>query len=71
MSGSERETWTPEMDSTLVDAFFHQHNEGNKVGGTFTSKAYDNIQKELQEKFQRPFQKDKVKNRWKQVKKKL
>lgn len=52
MSGSERETWTAEMDSTLVDAFFHQHNEGNKVGGTFTSKAYDNIQKELQEKFQ-------------------
>ncbi|KAI9126321.1 hypothetical protein K1719_002742 [Acacia pycnantha] len=68
-SETKRETWTQEMDDALVDAFLHQQNDGNRVSGTFTSKAYDTIIKELQEKFGRPFEKEKVKSRWKLVKK--
>lgn len=71
MSTSERETWTQEMDDALVDAFLHQLNEGNKVNGTFSSKAYVSIIKELQDKFQRPLHKDKVQNRWKALKKRF
>ena len=68
MSKLERETWTPDMDNALVDAFLNQQNLGNKVGGSFTSKAYEAITKELQEKFERPFSKEKVKGRWKLIK---
>lgn len=64
----KKETWTAEMDTVLIDAFLHQLNEGNKVRGVYTSTAYANITKELGEKFQRPFQKDKVKSRWKVIK---
>ena len=35
------------MDDVLIDAFAYQNNIGNRVGGTFTSKAYDYILKEL------------------------
>ncbi|XP_058755036.1 uncharacterized protein LOC131628181 isoform X2 [Vicia villosa] len=69
MSNSEREIWTTEMDNALIDAFVHQVNEGNKVNGTYTSKAYSNITNEMAEKFRRSFQKEKVKGRWKLVKK--
>ncbi|KAI9108531.1 hypothetical protein K1719_020415 [Acacia pycnantha] len=70
-SETKRETWTQEMDDALVDAFLHQQNDGNRVSGTFTSKAYDTIIKELQQKFGRPFEKEKVKSRWKLVKKRF
>ena len=43
MAKSERETWTQEMDNALIDAFLNQQNLGNKVGGTFTTKAYEAI----------------------------
>lgn len=69
MSKPERETWTQEMDNALIDAFLNQLNVGNKVGGSFTSKAYEAITHELQEKFERPFAKEKVKSRWKLIKK--
>ncbi|KEH23715.1 uncharacterized protein [Medicago truncatula] len=68
MSTSKRETWTTEMNNALIDAFVHQVSAGNKQGGTFTSIAYTNITKEMSEKFQRPFDKEKVKDRWKLVK---
>ena len=60
-----------EMDDALIDAFLHQQNDGNRVGGTFISKAYDTIIKELGEKFGCPFGKEKVKSRWKLVKKRF
>lgn len=56
------------MNNALIDAFVHQVSAGNKLGGTFTSIAYTNITKEMSEKFQRPFDKEKVKDRWKLVK---
>ncbi|KAF7840319.1 Myb/SANT-like DNA-binding domain protein [Senna tora] len=65
---SGRETWSPEMDEALVDAFFHQHNMGNKNNGNFTTTTYDNITKELEAKFDRVFEKEKVKTRWKNLK---
>ena len=56
------------MDDTLIDAFYAQHVEGNRVDGTFTTKAYDNIVIELQNKIGAVIDKDKVKNRMKSLK---
>ncbi|KAL0002422.1 hypothetical protein SO802_016203 [Lithocarpus litseifolius] len=49
------------MDDALVDAFLHQVIIGGRVNGTFTSKAYDDIVKELVEKFHMEINKDKSK----------
>ena len=61
-------SWTYQMDEALVDAFLHQQNSGNRVNGTFTPKAYDNIMKELKERLGMQIEKDKIKNRWKTMK---
>ena len=42
--------------------FLHQMAIGGRVNGTFISKAYDNIEKELDENFHMENNKDKVKN---------
>ncbi|KAK6932187.1 Myb/SANT-like domain [Dillenia turbinata] len=62
-------TWTHAMDDALVDAFMHQYDMGNKMNGTFITKAYENIVKELIEKFGEWLNKEKVRNRWKTIKK--
>ena len=49
--------------------FLHQVIIGGRVNGTFTSKTYDDIVKELVEKFHMENNKDKVKNRQKTLKK--
>ncbi|XVF23429.1 hypothetical protein REPUB_Repub13aG0037400 [Reevesia pubescens] len=59
------------MDDALVDAFLHQHNMGNRVNGTFTKHAYDNIVIDLKEQFGRDIEKEKVKNHWKTLKTKF
>ncbi|GLU06097.1 hypothetical protein SLE2022_231580 [Rubroshorea leprosula] len=51
--------WTPIMNEALVDAFLHQHNLGNWVNGSFTTKAYENIVNELKEKLGKDVDKDK------------
>ncbi|XVF17481.1 hypothetical protein REPUB_Repub10bG0126100 [Reevesia pubescens] len=57
------------MDDPLVDASLHQReNMENRVNGTFTKHAYDNIVIDLKEKFGRDIEKEKVKNRWKTLK---
>ncbi|KAJ3685960.1 hypothetical protein LUZ61_015124 [Rhynchospora tenuis] len=69
VSKDDSVTWTPQMDDVLIDAFVHQNNIGNRVGGTFTSKAHDNILKEVSEKFPEvSFDKAKIKNRMKYIK---
>jgi Myb/SANT-like DNA-binding domain len=69
-TGKEVLIWNHVMDNLLIDALVHQHHIGNRVGGIFTSKAYDNIVKELLEKFpEKRFDKDKIKNRIKYIKK--
>ena len=64
----DREYWTVVMDDVLIDALLHQHHLGNRNGSVFTTHAYDNIVKELQEKFEKPIDKQKVKNRIKTIK---
>ena len=49
------------MDDVLIDALLHQHHLGNRNGSVFTTHAYDNIVKDLQEKFEKPIDKQKVK----------
>lgn len=59
-------TWSHAMDEAIIDAFLHQHELGNRVGGTFTIQAYDNILRELKEIFsEKPVDKERVKNRMK------
>ena len=66
---SKEVQWSSVMDDALVKAFLHQVIIGGRVNGTFTSKAYDDIVKELVEKFDMVINKDKVKNRQKTLKK--
>ncbi|KAL0004145.1 hypothetical protein SO802_011706 [Lithocarpus litseifolius] len=60
---SKEVQWSSVMDDALVDAFLHQVIIGGRVNGAFTSKAYDDIMKELVENFDMEINKDKVKNR--------
>ena len=48
---SKEEEWSGVMDDALVDVFLYQVIIGGRVNGTFTSKTYDDIVKELVEKF--------------------
>ncbi|GLT68042.1 hypothetical protein SLA2020_403050 [Shorea laevis] len=56
------------MDEALMDAFLHQYNLGNRVNGSFTTKAYEHIVNELKEKLRKDVNKDKVKNHMKTLK---
>ncbi|XP_009795718.2 uncharacterized protein LOC142164686 [Nicotiana tabacum] len=61
--------WSNAMDDALIDAFHHQHILGNRVGGTFTSHALDNIVNELQSKFpDKIINKERVHNRMRLIK---
>ena len=64
----DREYWTAVMDDVLIDAILHQYHLGNRNGSVFTTHAYNNIVKDLQEKFEKPIDKQKVKNRIKTIK---
>ena len=66
---SKEVQWSNVMDDALVDAFLHQVIIGGRVNGTFTSKTYDDIVKELVEKFHMETNKDKEKNQQKTPKK--
>ena len=66
---SKEVQWSGVMDDDLVDAFLHKVIICGRVNGTFTSKAYDCIVKELVEKFHMEINKDKVKNQQKILKK--
>ena len=61
--------WSKPMDDAIVDAYLHEDTIGNRVGGTFTPRAFENIIKELREKFSDcPIDKEKVQNRMKHIK---
>ena len=66
---SKEVEWSSVMDVALVDVFLYQVIIGGRVNGIFTCKAYDDIVKELVEKFHMEFDKDKAKNRQKTLKK--
>ncbi|KAJ3684160.1 hypothetical protein LUZ61_013324 [Rhynchospora tenuis] len=58
------------MDRILINAFIHEQSIGNRPNGTFSTQAYDNIVKELQDAFpDKSVDKDKIKNRIKYLKK--
>ncbi|XP_039146886.1 uncharacterized protein LOC120284157 [Dioscorea cayenensis subsp. rotundata] len=57
------------MDDALIDAYLHQQAMGNRVGGTFTTHALDNIVNEMKDKFpDKPIDKEKLQNRMKNIK---
>ncbi|KAJ3688528.1 hypothetical protein LUZ61_017692 [Rhynchospora tenuis] len=61
--------WNQSMDRVLINAFVHQQNIGNRVNGSFTSKALENVVKEVSEKFPGvKLDKEKVKDRIKYIK---
>ena len=68
---SKEVQWTSVMNSALVDAFLHQVNIVGRVNGTFTSKAYDDIVKELVDRFLIEINNDNVKNLQKNTEKKI
>ncbi|KAJ3678961.1 hypothetical protein LUZ61_021125 [Rhynchospora tenuis] len=62
--------WSEAMDEVLINAFVHQQDIGNRVNGTFTTHAYENIVNELKVAFpDKPIDKAKVMNRMKYIKK--
>ncbi|KAH7690269.1 Cytochrome c/b562 domain-containing protein [Dioscorea alata] len=61
--------WNCIMDDTLIDAYLHQQTMGNRIGGTFTTHALDNIVNELKGKFpEKTIDKEKAQNRMKNIK---
>ncbi|KAJ4800219.1 Myb/SANT-like DNA-binding domain protein [Rhynchospora pubera] len=72
VSGGKGESlvWSEAMDTILINAFVHQQDIGNRVNGTFTTHAYENIVNELKVAFpDKPVDKAKVMNRMKYIKK--
>ncbi|KAI9083242.1 hypothetical protein K1719_034774 [Acacia pycnantha] len=61
---------TSKMDDALIESFTHELDMGHKVNGTFTPTAYANIIAHLTTLVGFKVDKDKVKNRWKTLKKK-
>ncbi|XP_019264837.1 PREDICTED: uncharacterized protein LOC109242431 [Nicotiana attenuata] len=64
--------WSNAMDDALIDAFYHEHTLGNRIGRTFTAQAIDNIVKEMQSKFpDKILTKESVHNRMRNIKTKF
>ncbi|XP_019253904.1 PREDICTED: uncharacterized protein LOC109232598 [Nicotiana attenuata] len=61
--------WSNAMDDALIDAFYHERTLGNRVDGTFTAHAIDNIVKEMQSKFpDKVFTNERVPNQTRNIK---
>ena len=60
--------WTEKWDNLFLEALIHQQSTGNRTDNVFTTKAYENVLKELREKIGNPFQKCHLKNRLKTLK---
>ncbi|KAH7677205.1 Cytochrome c/b562 domain-containing protein [Dioscorea alata] len=61
--------WNFNMDDALVNAYLHQQTLGNRIGGTFTTHALENIVNELKQKFpDKPIDKERTQNRMKNMK---
>ncbi|XP_074296814.1 uncharacterized protein LOC141627444 [Silene latifolia] len=61
--------WTDRMDKVFIDALMNEVVLGNRIDGSFTSHAYDNIVKECSEKMNQPLTKAHLKNHLKTIKK--
>ncbi|XP_062085441.1 uncharacterized protein At2g29880-like [Humulus lupulus] len=60
--------WSQQMDIVLIDALLEQQANGNRVDGTFTTTAYNNVLKICRDKLKYPFDKEHLKNRMKTLK---
>lgn len=60
--------WSEDMDVVLIDALLEQQVNGNRVDGTFTTTAYNNILTICRDELKYPFNKDHLKNRIKTLK---
>ncbi|KAK4848573.1 hypothetical protein QYF36_014695 [Acer negundo] len=60
--------WTESMDVVLLDALLEQQANGNRIDGTFTTTAYNNVLKICREELKYQFDKDHLKNRIKTLK---
>lgn len=60
--------FTKATEEALLDTTIIQHQNGLKQNGVFTTKAYDNVVKILQDKLSSHITKDKVQNRYKKLK---
>ncbi|KAL5571102.1 hypothetical protein UlMin_020699 [Ulmus minor] len=56
------------MDVVLLDALLEQQANGNRIDGTFTTSAYNNVLKICREELKYPFEKYHLKNRIKTLK---
>nr|XP_043617191.1 L10-interacting MYB domain-containing protein-like [Erigeron canadensis]XP_043617192.1 L10-interacting MYB domain-containing protein-like [Erigeron canadensis] len=61
--------WTPKMDSAFIQAMLREQDKGNKVDGTFTTKAYENMVEELSRNLNQNIHKRHLQNRLKTIKK--
>ncbi|CAL1402175.1 unnamed protein product [Linum trigynum] len=68
-STKENLCWTEDMDTALLEAFLAEQRKGNRQEGTFTSHAYNNVVTSLRVRFPFNFDKEKIKNRQKTLKK--
>ncbi|KAK1591193.1 hypothetical protein Q3G72_003688 [Acer saccharum] len=60
--------WTECMDRVLLNALLGQQVNGNRIDGTLTTSAYNNVLKICREELKYPFDKDHLKNRIKNLK---
>ena len=60
--------WSQQMDIVLIDALLEQQANGNRVDGTFTTTAYNNVLKICRDELNYPFDKEHLKNRMKTLK---
>ncbi|RYR05145.1 hypothetical protein Ahy_B06g084999 [Arachis hypogaea] len=67
-SSKDNLRWTEEMDVAFFDALIEECSKGNRVDGTFTITAYDNILATLKASFANHLRKDNLKNRLKILK---
>ncbi|KAJ0080212.1 hypothetical protein Patl1_23398 [Pistacia atlantica] len=62
--------WTQSMDDILIDAYLHEHVQRNRVGGTFTSQAHDQILQTMKKEFPNIiWEQEKIQNHMKFIKK--
>ncbi|CAL1388532.1 unnamed protein product [Linum trigynum] len=68
-STKENLQWTEEMDTALLESLLAEQHKGNGQEGMFTTHAYNNVVIALRGLFSHNFDKEKIKNRQKTVKK--
>ncbi|KAJ0520768.1 putative Myb/SANT-like domain-containing protein [Helianthus annuus] len=64
----EQIKWTESMDNIFIQSMIAQQDRGNRINGSFTSQAYNNMIEELNTKLQIELTKKHMKNRLKTLK---